>query len=114
MGSGSPRYPIKHWSYSSLMAYLRNPLAWHKRYVEGIYDTPVTPGTVIGRAGHVALEHFYGGLGKDAARELGLEYLRGVDDFEIDFGKLKTAKDKKQKRLAMEREYEQAVNFYLT
>ena len=106
-------YPIEHWSYSSLMSFLRNPLAWHKRYVEGVYDTPSTPSSIIGRAGHAALQHFYGGMGKEAATELGMEYLRGVPDFEIDFGKADGPRLKRQKREQMEREYLQAIYFYL-
>jgi len=35
--------PIGHWSYSSLMAYLRTPLAWYKRYVEKVYDMHSSP-----------------------------------------------------------------------
>jgi len=113
------RYPIAHWSHSSLMAFLRNPLAWYKRYVEEIYDTPSSPSSVVGRAAHVALQHFYelqlqGTKGKDAAVARGLEYMRGVPDFEIQFGKAITKRAKKQKREAMEREYLQAVSFYLT
>lgn len=50
---------IKHWSHSSLMAFLRNPLAWYTRYVEEVYDTPRTPASIVGSAGHLALEHFY-------------------------------------------------------
>jgi len=95
------------------MAFLRNPLAWYKRYVEEIYDTPSSPSGIVGRAAHVAVEHFYSGLPKDAALELGLEYLRNVADFEINFGKAKTRKAKKQKRASMEREYLQAAGFYL-
>lgn len=105
--------PIKHWSHSSLMAYLRNPLAWYKRYVEEIYDTPYTPSAAVGRAGHKALEHYYSGLPKEAATELGLEHLRSTPDFEINFGKAKTRHAKKQKRAAMEREYLQAIEFFL-
>lgn len=105
--------PIAHWSHSSLMAYLRNPLAWYKRYVEKIYDTPSNPSSVIGRAGHVALQHYYGGISKEGATALGLEYLRNVADFEINFGKLETKRDIKKKRAQMEREYLQAVSFYL-
>jgi hypothetical protein len=105
--------PIKHWSHSSLMAFLRNPLAWHKRYVEMVYDMPSSPAGVVGRAAHVALQHFYGGIEKEGAIQLGLEYLRGVADFEINFGKAKTKIAKKKKREAMEREYLQAVAFYL-
>lgn len=107
------KYPIKYWSFSSLVSYLRNPLAWYKRYVEHVYDTPSTPAGVIGRAGHVALEHFYGGLDKGAATALGLEYLRGVPDFEIEFGKARSKSAQKAKRTQMEAEYLQAVGFYL-
>src|SRR3989338_2056789 len=105
--------PIKHWSHSSLMSFLRNPLAWYKRYVEGVYDTPSSPAGIIGRTGHVALQHFYGGIGKEGAIELGLEYLRGVPDFEINFGKAKSRLAKKKRRHSMEREYLQAIGFYL-
>ena len=106
-------YPIKHWSHSSLMAFLRNPLAWYKRYVEEVYDVPSNPASIVGRAGHTALQHFYSGIGKDAAIDLGLEYLKNVPDFEINFGKAKTRKAQREKRLAMEREYIQAIGFYL-
>ncbi len=107
------KLPIKHWSHSSLMAFLRNPLAWHKRYVEEVYDTPSGPASVVGRAAHTALQHYYGGIDKDGATALGLEYLRGVSDFEINFGKAKTKKAQRQKRESMEREYLQAIGFYL-
>ena len=105
--------PIKYWSHSSLMAFLRNPLAWHKRYVEEIYDTPSGPSSIVGRAAHKALEHYYGGLPKEAAIELGLEYLRGVADFEINFGRASSKLARKKKREQMEREYLQAAGFFL-
>lgn len=95
------------------MAYLRNPLAWYKRYVEGVYDTPSGPASFIGRAGHIALEHFYRGEPKENSIEFGLEYLKNVADFEINFGKKTTKIDKTKKRKAMERDYLQAVSFYL-
>jgi len=105
--------PIAHWSHSSLMAFLRNPLAWYKRYVEKIYDTPSNPSSFVGRAAHVALQHYYGGIAKEGAVELGLEYLRGVADFEINFGKAKSRRAQKEKRAHMERDYLQAISFYL-
>jgi hypothetical protein len=105
--------PIKHWSYSSLMAFLRNPLAWHKRYVEEVYDMPYSAAAAVGRAGHVALQHFYGGLPKEDAIRLGLEHLRGISDFEINFGKKATRASKKKKRAEMERDYLQMIAFYL-
>lgn len=105
--------PIKYWSHSSLMAFLRNPLAWHKRYVDEVYDTPSSPSSIVGRAAHTALQHFYGGIGKEGAIALGLEYLRGVADFEINFGAAKTKLARRKKREQMEREYLQAAGFYL-
>ncbi len=105
--------PIAHWSHSSLMSFLRNPLAWYKRYVEKVYDTPSNPSSFVGRAAHVALQHYYGGIGKEGAIELGLEYLRNVADFEINFGKAKSRRAQKEKRAQMERDYLQAISFYL-
>ncbi|MEK7179312.1 MAG: PD-(D/E)XK nuclease family protein, partial [Patescibacteria group bacterium] len=105
--------PIKHWSHSSLMAFLRNPLAWYKRYVEKVYDTPASPSSIVGRAGHTALEHFYGGIEKQSAVELGLKYLRNVQDAEINFGKYATRSAKKRRRLRIEQEYLRAISFYL-
>ena len=95
------------------MAFLRNPLAWYKRYVEQIYDVPSSPAGIIGRAGHYALEHFYNGVPKEMAIQKGLESLRRVPDFDINFGKARSRAAKKAKRLLMEREYLQAVGFYL-
>lgn len=95
------------------MSYLRNPLAWYKRYVEKIYDMPSGSAAIVGRAAHLALQHYYGGIAKEGAIDLGLEYLRNVPDFEINFGVAKTRAARKKKREAMEREYVQAINFYL-
>jgi hypothetical protein len=105
--------PIKHWSHSSLMAYLRNPLAWYKRYVQEIYDMPSSPSGIVGRAAHIAVQHHYGGLSDEGAVELGLVYLRNVPDFEINFGKAKSRRARKTKRLAMEQQYTKAIGFFL-
>lgn len=95
------------------MAFLRNPLAWYKRYVERIYDLPRNPSAVVGSAAHLALQHFYSGIDKSGSIDLGLEYLRNIADFEINFGKAKSKLAKRNKRLSMEQEYLQAINFYL-
>lgn len=95
------------------MAYLRNPLAWYKRYVEGVRDMPSTPASIVGRAGHVALEHYYSGTDKDTAVRLGADYLERVPDFEIAFGKHETRGAQKKKRLSMLKDYHQAIGFYL-
>lgn len=107
------KVPIKHWSHSSLMAFLRNPLAWYKRYVEEVYDNPRTPASIVGSAGHLALEHFYGGIPKDLAVQRGLDYMREIADFEIDFGKAKSRRAQRAKRKLMETEYLRAIGFYL-
>jgi hypothetical protein len=105
--------PIAYWSHSSLLAYLRNPLAWYKRYVKKIYDTPRNPASIVGSAGHLALQHFYAEVDKATSLALGLEYMRSVPDFEIQFGRHKTRRAQKAKRASMEREYVQATSFYL-
>lgn len=110
---GRKSIPIQYWSHSSLMSFLRNQLAWYKRYVEKVYDTPANPSAIVGRAAHVALQNFYGGIGKQGAIELGLEYLRKVADFEINFGKATSRRAKKKKREAMEKEYLQVTSYYL-
>ena len=110
---GNKKLPIKHWSHSSLVAFLRNPLAWYKRYVEEVYDLPRTPSAVVGSAAHKALEHYYSDVDKKASAALGLEYLRGISDDQIDFGRAKSRKAKREKRAAMECEYRQAIGFYL-
>src|ERR1700756_5427088 len=93
--------PIKYWSHSSLMAFLRNPLAWYKRCVEKIYDTPRNPASIVGSAAHLALQHFYSGIEQAGAIELGREYIHKIPDFEINFGKAKSKAAKKAKRAEM-------------
>lgn len=105
--------PIKQWSYSSLMGFLANPLAWHKRYVEKVYDMPSAPSAVVGRACHLAMQHFYSGIAKEGAIDLGLEFIVNVPDFEVKFGKRDTSRlAKKKRREKMRRDYLQAVSFY--
>lgn len=74
---------------------------------------PTTPAAVVGSAGHRALEYFYGGASKDIAIQKGLEYVRDVADFEINFGRAKTRTAKKEKRKAMEADYLRAIGYYL-
>jgi len=109
----SVELPIRHWSHSSLMAFLRNPLAWYKRYVEGVYDTPSSPSAIVGRAAHLALQRFYEGEDKDEAIEAGRAYLKDVPDFEVNFGRARGRRAQRKKRKQMEREYLQATFFYL-
>jgi S-DNA-T family DNA segregation ATPase FtsK/SpoIIIE len=109
----APQLPIKYWSHSSLMALLRNPLAWYKRYVEKIYDTPRNPSSIIGSAAHLALQHFYSGIAKEGSIELGVEYIHKIPDFEINFGNARSKAARKARRAQIERDYLQVINFYL-
>lgn len=95
------------------MSLMRNPLAWYKRYVEKVYDMPSSPSSFVGRAGHLALEHFYKGLSKKEAIERGLEYICDIPDFEINFGRAMTKSAQRKKRKSMELEYKKAISFYL-
>lgn len=95
------------------MALLRNPLAWYKRYVEKIYDTPRNPSAMIGSAAHLALQHFYSGIDKEGSTALGLEYLRKIPDFEINWGNARSKKARKARRAEIEKDYLQVIGFYL-
>jgi len=61
----------------------------------------------------MALEHFYTGASKEDAVEQGLVYLRNIPDFEIEFGRARTKRARKQKRKNMEDAYKKAISFYL-
>ena len=74
---------------------------------------PSGPASFVGRAGHLALEHFYNGIEKQTAIDSGLDYLHRVPDFEIEFGKAETKVARKKKRVEMEKEYLKAIGFYL-
>jgi hypothetical protein len=95
------------------MSFLRNPLAWYKRYVEKVYDIPSGPASFVGRAGHLALERFYTGVPKEEAITAGLDYLKHVSDFDINFGTARGKHAQRKKRAQMERSYVQAISFYL-
>ncbi len=81
--------------------------------MEGVYDMPVTPASVVGRAAHKALEYYYKGSTVEEAIDQGLVYLQMVADFEIAFGKAQSNLAKKKKRKDMEKDYHQAISFYL-
>ena len=95
------------------MSFLRNPLAWYKRYVEKVYDTPSSPASFVGRAGHLALEHYYSGVEKEEAILHGHDYIKNVQDIEVNFGTSRSKKAKREKRRSMEKGYNQAISFYL-
>jgi len=96
---------IVHWSYSSMSLFLRNPLAFKKKYILKIYDDIMSPAGVVGTAGHRALESFLNGKTHDEAKEDGLAYINNISDKGIDYGKTGS-------REQILTKYNQALNFY--
>lgn len=80
-------YPIDHWSYSSLTLFLRNRLMFKKRYILKIYNEKTGPAAVVGKAGHKALQVYYEGNSVDQAMSAGMEYINGLKDDWIEYGK---------------------------
>ena len=97
---------IDFWSYSSFNAYLTNRSAFKDRYINKIYDSTSSPSAVVGSAAHKALEAFYNeGLEPHEAKARGLEYIAGVSDYSIDYGKTGTREN-------MLTTYGRAIDFY--
>lgn len=96
---------IDHWSYSSLMLFMRNRLAFKKVYIMKQYDGLKSPSSVVGNAGHKALEAHYNGLDEAAAIEVGMKSIQNTSDTEIDYGKTGS-------REKMLKDYTQAINSY--
>lgn len=80
-------YPIDHWSFSSMMLFLRNRLAFKKCYILKLYNFKSSPASVLGKACHKALEHFYKGETIDGSAKIGLAYVESVKDDDVDWGK---------------------------
>lgn len=99
-------YPIDFWSYSSLTMFLRNALAFKKRYILKIYDNQISSAGLIGQAGHEALKYFYQGVEASKAIEHGLDYINRKPDAEINYGKTGT-------REKIVKGYMQAIDYYL-
>lgn len=112
----SVQMPIDRFSYSSLTQLLRNPLIFKLKHILGVYDGKIGPSGMVGRAGHKALEAYYGGndeviMGTDraeniaAAIQVGYDYLEEYQDIYIDYGKTGS----REKMIAS---YAQAMRFY--
>lgn len=98
--------PIDHWSYSSMTLFLRNRLAFKKKYILKIYDDLYTPSAIVGQAGHKALEAFYTHGNVDNAIKAGLTFINQQSDNAIDYGKTGS-------REKILKDYNQAINAYL-
>jgi len=80
-------YVIDHWSYSSMMMFLRNRFAFKKCYILKIYDFKNSPATIVGKACHKSLERYYKGETPDAAANVGIAYINSVKDDDVEWGK---------------------------
>lgn len=96
---------IDYWSYSSMSSFLRNPLAFKKKYILKIYDDLYSPSSIVGTAGHKALEAYYNGRTLEEAKDIGLDYINNQSDTGINYGKTGT-------REQIINNYNQAINFY--
>jgi hypothetical protein len=108
--------PIDHFSYSSFIQLLRNPMIFKLREILHVYDSKSGVSAVIGSACHKALEFYYGGdvlkkpsadpiVARAEAHEIGLKYISGKPDAEIDYGKTGSRED-------ILIGFNQAMNFY--
>lgn len=97
---------IDFWSYSSMSQFLRNPLAFKKKYILKIYDDISSPSAVVGSACHKAMQAYYNGRTPEEAKDIGLDYINNQSDAGIDYGKTGS-------REQIINTFNQALNFYL-
>ena len=80
-------YVIDHWSYSSMLSFLRNRMQWKKEYVMKVWDNPNSPASVVGKACHIAAAKYLENGKINEAIDFAQAYIFGVQDENIDFGK---------------------------
>lgn len=104
---GLTQHPlIDHWSYSAMRTFLRNPLAFKKRYVLKQYDETFSPAGIVGQAAHKAIENFLkNGFDIEASVKVGLNHIDAQPDIAIDYGKTGS-------RAKMISDYTSAVGFW--
>lgn len=110
-------YPIEHWSHSSMMDFLSNPLIFKKKWILKIPDEDRSVATMVGSACHKALEVIFGGNPEvetpekfsDAIHlgiEYGLDWLDRQPDTIINYGKTGSREQMLQK-------YRKAIQWYI-
>lgn len=80
-------YPISHWSFSSMMMFLRNRFAFKKCYILNIKDFKSNPSNIVGKAAHTSLEYFYSGKSVDEAAKAGMDFIENIKDEFVEWGK---------------------------
>lgn len=96
---------VEHWSYSSLMLLMRNPLIWKKEYVLKIWAKTSNPSSVIGSAAHKFVEAWLKGSTLEEAIAVGMTYINGISDIAIEYGKTGSREN-------ILKSYASAVKFY--
>lgn len=108
--------PVDRLSYSSFIQLLRNPMIFKLKEILGVYDSKAGVSSMIGSAGHKALETYYGGNpdiavpadpieARAIARQAGLDFITNYNDEYINYGKTGTREE-------MLKGYTQAMDFY--
>lgn len=100
-------FPVRHYSYSSLVLYSTNPFLFKLKYINGDMLTNLSGiGQVVGNAFHRAMEVFYGNIVEDDADALqrsleeGLQYIDDYNDAMIEFNTKMPNKQKAQEVFA--------------
>lgn len=96
---------IDHWSYSAMTLFLRNRLAFKKKYILKIYDDLYSPSAVVGQACHKAVEEYLNGADITKAIDAGHDHIKHFADNAIDYGKTGT-------REKMIKDYTKGIQFY--
>lgn len=86
--------------------FLRNRLAFKKKYILKIYDDLYGPSAIVGQACHKALEGYYVHGDLAAAVKSGLQHIDQLPDTGIDYGKTGS-------RETIIKNYTQAINTYI-
>lgn len=110
-------YPISHWSNSSMLDFLSNPLIFKKKWILKVPSDDSSMSAMIGKAAHLALKTIFGGNDEipvspkvaEAAPlgiAAGLKYLDEYPDGGIRYGKTGS-------RQIMLAKYSKAVQWYI-
>lgn len=74
-------------SSSAVLTFLNNQIQFKKRYIAKVYDEPMSPTAVVGKAVHKLLECHFDGKSFEEALQEGLTAINNTSDYEIEYGK---------------------------